>query len=311
MCKTLINTAPRIQGGGAALQRRGPTPVHPWGGCGIFLLVKMSLEVFLATKILYRPDTDPIPSLYRPIPAYTDPLPTPYRLYTNPIPAYTDRIPTLYRPVADLIPTLYRPIPTPIQPYVRPKIHQDIQISILISTYTSRYPAYWDGGGSLGKLLRIPAGGTQLNVGAGVRARARARANAGALSRKIEIRKFEACSLKNIMRSMDIKRVVICPLNYNICSVCFLIILYYVFYDPLTDWYGVCIKPYKTYLENIGLKRRVGAPHFPRGGVYRPNKWDSPIYSTRIKMVYHGKQLCRISVFCSHPPSIPATSLTA
>ena len=78
MCKTLIKTAPGIQGGGAALQRRGP-PVHPWDGCRTFLLVKMFLEVFLAMLF-----------------SSTDPIPTLYQVYTGLYRPYTDPIPTLY-----------------------------------------------------------------------------------------------------------------------------------------------------------------------------------------------------------------------
>ena len=110
MCKTLIKTAPGIQGGGAALQRRGP-PVHPWDGCRIFLLVKMFLEVFLAILFSY---TDPIPTLYqvytglyRP---YTGPIPTLYQSYTGLYGPYTAPLPTLYQSYTDL----YRPYTDPI-----------------------------------------------------------------------------------------------------------------------------------------------------------------------------------------------------
>ena len=111
MCKTLIKTVPGIQGGGTALQRRGP-PVHPWDGCRIFVLVKMFLEVFLAFFVfLYRPDTNPIPSLYRPFPTlyrpHTDSIPILYRLILTLYRSYTAPWPTLYQPYTDLYRNLY------------------------------------------------------------------------------------------------------------------------------------------------------------------------------------------------------------
>ena len=134
MCKTLIKTAPGIQGGGAALQRRGP-PVHPWDGCRIFLLVKMFLEVFLAILFSY---TDPIPTLYqvytglyRP---YTDPIPTLYQSYTGLYRPSTGPIPPRGRPYTNHIPTYtetYTAVCPPRDPPRHPDIHPYIHLSIL------------------------------------------------------------------------------------------------------------------------------------------------------------------------------------
>ena len=114
--------------GGAALQRRGP-PVHPWDGCRIFFLVNVSGSVSGNFVFLYRPDTNPIPSLYRPIP-------TLYRPHTDSIPILYRLIPTLYRPYTAPWPTLY-------QPYTDLYRNLYSRMSAQRSTKTSRYPSLY------------------------------------------------------------------------------------------------------------------------------------------------------------------------
>ena len=80
--------------------------------------------------------------LYRP---YTDPIPTIYQLYTG---LYRP-IPTLYRPHTDAIPILYRPIPTVYRPYTAP-------LPILYQAYTDLYRPYTDPTPSLCRLYTSP-----------------------------------------------------------------------------------------------------------------------------------------------------------